>query len=97
MNKIHKRKAALVFASFMLIIMIIFSMIMLSSFENTYAETTSSDALLTKLKQMTEDLEIKVNNQTVDITNYSSYLNSRFSWKINIMMYEILRMNGYSK
>lgn len=78
MNKIHKRKAALVFASFMLIIMIIFSMIMLSSFENTYAETTSSDALLTKLKQMTEDLEIKVNNQTVNITNYSSYLNSRF-------------------
>lgn len=79
MIKAKKRTLAFTIIIILLILTVVSRMLIGSvGADETFAEVLIDDEVLTTLIVNTKDVYIEVNNQTVNIVNYSSYLNSRF-------------------
>lgn len=85
MNENVKRKSSILASMILLVVLVM--LVGNFSVNQTFAEKAIDESLLTKLNNMTEDLEIKVNNQSVRINTYSTYLNNRF--QLNNKNYDV--------
>lgn len=87
MFKTNKRFLTLSITIIVLITTFLVSSLIGSVCGKTYAEYKTDEELLTKLQEMTEDLEIEVNNQIKDIRSYGNYLDDRF--QLNNKNYDV--------